>query len=955
MPFDTGVPPPKSKYSYADLGFNVCPNNDSDDDYDNDDDEWICSSNGDNLLEKMKNCHVEDQDSIKCLVPSKRIIRLSAQDWLDKIEDKYFDERDDLVRQTVQTALDNTDDCYSFVLHVIHKAFFDLFSKRLPITFLALDEFSIWLELKKQNGEHLPQPLYSHKRQALEFVCRGGYNYLDKINATFQLDQDDNTSLADVIQLDNLKCKKLKETVIIIYTLKLQHQFEQEEVMLPLLASDLIQVLETYIGDDEYLQRDYVSFLNKLCGMKESDIQKMIVEKDLKVKDSSKLQHKTLTKIAEKAVKRYNLSPNEFPKIFEAKNIASLLYLIRMRMKEENTNGSASVIMKWDNLIETAVSGKPFLQMQLILKFYEMDLLEYAINWAIRLKLHPKNLPVEVRQELSQFSREFERNMSLENETNMSLEDESSEQKMEDDIRGSNCGTEDWEAEIEAGTPRSAFSFSQGFVSEEDVLQEEYYNLKLSKDNIHMIDTAEKLNKIMPILFVSGQIIGFDAEWKPTMCRAGEQDRVSILQVATQTDVYIIDLFTLYVVHGSEGVLEQFFFKFFTSTQVVKVGYGITGDLKILMGMYLCVKDFILHSHNLVDLCEISGKITSHPQVAPYLYAAKKAALDEKGLSLLVNRTLGKRLNKTFQVSDWEKRPLSHQQIEYAALDAYCLVEVYALLQRVVKETKIDVNLTENVKLKWLKPKRYENKRKDKYEKRTDKEKIPEIKSIFKGPPRPSTSLKVICDTMMQGLGRQLRTCGVDTIILSNDQDHSTAIQISHKENRAILTQGKPFFMLRGHVREGMCMWVPEAPLKEQVKMVFTKYNVALKSKDILTRCSMCNFEGFEKVPSEELKQAYDLKFDIGECKMPETQATPSGLVNLSNFTLYNGVEIQLDFLSTKKGSVEQLFQKVDQFYICRNCGKLFWEGSHHTAVRNNFAELIDKREVDENYYGAPG
>lgn len=84
-------------------------------------------------------------------------------------------------------------------------------------------------------------------------------------------------SLADVIQLDNLKCKKLKETVIIIYTLKLQHQFEQEEVMLPLLASDLIQVLETYIGDDEYLQHDYVSFLNNLCGMKESDIQKMIV------------------------------------------------------------------------------------------------------------------------------------------------------------------------------------------------------------------------------------------------------------------------------------------------------------------------------------------------------------------------------------------------------------------------------------------------------------------------------------------------------------------------------------------------------------------------------------------------------------------------------------------------------------------------------------------------------
>lgn len=91
----------------------------------------------------------------------------------------------------------------------------------------------------------------------------------------------------------------------------------------------------------------------------------------------------------------------------------------------------------------------------------------------------------------------------------MSLEDESSEQKMEDDIKDNNCGMEDWEAEIEAGSPRSAFSFSQGFVSEEDVLQEEYYNLKLSKDNIHMIDTVEKLNKIMPILFAVSTIKTF--------------------------------------------------------------------------------------------------------------------------------------------------------------------------------------------------------------------------------------------------------------------------------------------------------------------------------------------------------------------------------------------------------------------------------------------------------------
>lgn len=50
------------------------------------------------------------------------------------------------------------------------------------------------------------------------------------------------------------------------------------------------------------------------------------------------------------------------------------------------------------------------------------------------------------------------------------------------------------------------------------------------------------------------------------------------------------------------------------------------------------------------------------------------------GLTLLVHRTLGRPLDKYWQMSDWMRRPLYHGQREYAAIDAWCLEGVYDVL-----------------------------------------------------------------------------------------------------------------------------------------------------------------------------------------------------------------------------------------------------------------------------------
>ena len=44
--------------------------------------------------------------------------------------------------------------------------------------------------------------------------------------------------------------------------------------------------------------------------------------------------------------------------------------------------------------------------------------------------------------------------------------------------------------------------------------------------------------------------------------------------------------------------------------------------------------------------------------------------------------------------------------------------------------------------------------------------------------PLPIGEFRVVVDTMLQGLGRQLRTCGADVIILDNGQDHDDAGEV---------------------------------------------------------------------------------------------------------------------------------------------------------------------------------
>jgi ribonuclease D len=69
------------------------------------------------------------------------------------------------------------------------------------------------------------------------------------------------------------------------------------------------------------------------------------------------------------------------------------------------------------------------------------------------------------------------------------------------------------------------------------------------------------------------------------------------------------------------------------------------------------------------------------------LLAAQYLGERELGLSALLERYFGVRLNKSFQRADWARRPLPAAMIEYAACDTQHLPELAALLEKRLRET----------------------------------------------------------------------------------------------------------------------------------------------------------------------------------------------------------------------------------------------------------------------------
>jgi len=103
-------------------------------------------------------------------------------------------------------------------------------------------------------------------------------------------------------------------------------------------------------------------------------------------------------------------------------------------------------------------------------------------------------------------------------------------------------------------------------------------------------------------------------------------------------------------------------------------------DVRPLGAVLAAAREVVLHGADYDVRCLKREYAWSLPRIFDTMAAARRLGSRELGLSALVHAHFGVRLSKEHQRSDWGRRPLSGEQIRYAALDTHFLLGLHARL-----------------------------------------------------------------------------------------------------------------------------------------------------------------------------------------------------------------------------------------------------------------------------------
>ncbi|XP_063289065.1 exonuclease mut-7 homolog isoform X1 [Pelobates fuscus] len=704
---------------------------------------------------------------------------------------------------------------------------------------------------------------------------------------------------------------KYKEAVILSTKLNLQLDLDLEDMCAPVLLLEQFHLAECYVAPHPELQRKFLQMLDRWSDTNFNPRIASRQYKNLPLPKPDRLSMKTLSKIAFRLLEQYNLDPALCANIINHRHLGTLKFLMNKRFVEKTMTHE-----NWTDHVESTVGDNRWLQEKLISLLVRYCGAQTAAFWARKYQLPEEYLSGDVSEALQ------------------------------------NLGVQ------EMPTTDNEDSADNTQTQERDC-----YQIPIPRDKIHCLQNTEELSHCREVLLQDGQVVGVDMEWRPSFGVLGKP-QVCLVQLAVKDKVFLLDLSPMKLtdhdnVEDRRRQFIDFIKELFICPRVTKLGYDMLGDL-----LYLDSKDasqeLKTQMKQTVDLYVIHRKIrrarfrderrrlrNADPESSSEDDEESPRSL-EKGLSHLVMDTVGKPLDKSEQISNWGKRPLRESQIVYAAIDAYCLLEVFETLCRCPKKFFLPPDFKEtstNCK-----------KGSKRNAKRIELPKPDERVRNWKPPPAiehlSPCEFSVVCDNMLHGLGKYLRCLGIDSLILGNNDGHRKAAEIARRDGRYILTCGEPYYSLRSQVGENKCFQVDcSEKAREQAIKVLKHFNVHITMADIFSRCQVCNCNKYLHLTNDQMRHLmtiHGLLKDVQKAIGPLDPGLHRGSTENDSTQWMTDLGLSANSLKLPSGAFLQLkrvpvglLERIQLFYCCSQCGKVYWDGSHFDQVALQFRGVL--------------
>lgn len=500
--------------------------------------------------------------------------------------------------------------------------------------YIILEELA---NFKKFYGSNLdPQLLDDNKKMvAFNFLKKcGQITAFRLVVDTFELVKSKHLFVPEIREL--VSSKHYKEAGQIAYDLELYNEFSIDEFLIPLILQDKLGIFEDYLDKAVDLRIPMIKLLDSFL-QRDSSVRQVcdyyISKYNLSDVKYDKLHKKTVAKLLNRLLRKYHLADDICPNMKKQKEFGSLFFILRKNFVERSLNQAS-----FEEMVKDTIGiDNDELKRELVVSCVNYGCIEDAIKWTKFYNVPLDDVPSIVRDNINNVNfttiKEYDNYPSSDSECVHTLP-----------LDNKCCVI---------------------LVNEIELYREMINDLQASKT------------------------IAFDSEWKPNILSCSD---VSLIQLSKRDRVYLVDVISLMQQGTSNrdwGLLGR---AIFNNQEILKLGFAHSTDISMLVKFQpFGIQNSPNTSHSYLDLQGLWQKVINFSDFKfPF-----HEDVSSQSLSNLVKLCLGKKLDKSNQFSNWQQRPLRPEQITYAALDAYCLFEIYDVIGDVI--TKMGINFEELV------------------------------------------------------------------------------------------------------------------------------------------------------------------------------------------------------------------------------------------------------------------